>query len=265
MNIIIFGAAGSGKTAISLNILANTSKAGIKTVFASLDMHRNRLYEKAMYKATGLNREQLYAAFKEGREAELVAKLKEEFGNVYFFNKSSPTVQDIRDYIHECEEQSGEKIKLVMVDYFERVTSEFSDETQASKKVAGDLQDMVNDLGVALITLVQPNKFGISGGPDTPLYEYTKIKGSSFMFQSARIILSLWRPFYTPQTREYDRYMQMAVLKNDLGELTEFAFNWHGPTGTISELEDFQYEELDQLLDKKAREKDGSKNDDSGY
>ena len=41
MNLGIIGAAGSGKTALALKILENTSKAGVISVFASLDMHRN--------------------------------------------------------------------------------------------------------------------------------------------------------------------------------------------------------------------------------
>jgi hypothetical protein len=111
---------------------------------------------------------------------------------------------------------------------------------------------MVNDLDVALVNLVQPHKNALSGGPDSPIYDYTKIKGSSYVYQSMRIIMSLWRPFYNPKSFENDRYMQMAVLKNDLGELCEFAFNWNGPKGEISEMEDFQRQEFEQLLAAKA-------------
>lgn len=181
----------------------------------------------------------------------MLDKLKKEFGNVYFMNKSCPSVEDIRDYVVACQERTGEKIKFVMLDYFERVSSELGDDTAASKRVAGELQDMVNDLDLALVTLVQPNKNGIAGGPDQPIYDYTKIKGSSFVYQSARIILSLWRPFYHPKTFVDDKYMQMAVLKNDLGELAEFAFKWNGPKGEISEMDDYDQNEFKLLLDKK--------------
>jgi len=259
-NVGIIGAAGGGKSAIALNILNNTSKAGVKSVFASLDMHRNRMLEKVMYKLSGMKRQDLYKIFQDNKEAELVEKLKEEFGNVFFFNKSSPTVSDVRDYILDCQEKSGEKIKLVMLDYFERVSSDFSDDTQASKRVAGELQDLVNDLDIALITLVQPNKNTLSGGADVPIYDYTKIKGSSFVYQAFRIIMSLWRPFYNPKDFSNDKYMQMAVLKNDLGELSEFAFNWEGKTGNITEMDDYQYDELQRLL--KEKEEKNNKSDD---
>lgn len=250
-NVGVIGAAGSGKTAIALNILENTSKENVLSVFASLDMAKNRMYEKAMYKVTGMTREKLYEAFQNGKEQELVKKLDESFRNVMFFSKSSPTVQDIREYILDVQDLRGEKVKLVMLDYFERVTSDISDDTQASKRVAGELQDLVNDLDIALISLVQPNKNALYGGPDQPIYDYTKIKGSSYLYQSFRIIMSLWRPFYNPKDFSKDHFLQMAVLKNDLGELSEFGFNWNGKRGLITELDDHQYYELQNLLKEK--------------
>lgn len=261
----LVGSPGSGKTSIVLSILNNTSKAGIKSVFASLDMHRNRMYEKVMYHVSGYKREQLYEIFKNNEETELREKLKQEFGNVFFFNKSCPTVSDVRDYILDCEKESGEKIKLVVLDYFERVSSDFSDETQASKRVAGELQDLVNDLDVALITIVQPNKNALSGGVDSPIYDYTKIKGSSFLYQSFRQIVSLWRPGYSPKNFHNDKYLQMAVLKNDLGELGECAFNWHGPTGKITEMEPHQESEFEKFLQWKDNQKNPKKDDGNGW
>lgn len=262
-NLIFLGAPGSGKSSFALNVLNNTSKAGIISVFASLDMHPNRMFEKVMYKISGLKREQLYQVFKENKEGPLLEKLKAEFGNVYFFNKSSPSIEDIKGYILDVQEETGQKVKLLMLDYFERVTSDMNDDTAASKRVAGGLQDLVNDLDIALVNLVQPNKMAISGGPDSPIYDYTKIKGSSFVYQSARIIMSCWRPFYHPQDFKNDHYMQMAVLKNDLGELKEFAFNWNGPRGEISEMEDFQKDEFYRLL--KEKEANNSDDDEGGW
>lgn len=261
-NVGIIGAPGSGKSSIALNILNNTSKAGVKSVFASLDMHRNRMFEKVLYKISGKGREEIYDLFKQNKQGPLMAQLQAEFGNVFFFNKSCPTVSDVRDYIIACQEKSGEKIKLVMLDYFERVSSDIGDDTAASKRVAGELQDLVNDLDIALINLVQPHKNALSGGPDSPIYDYTKIKGSSYVYQSMRIIMSLWRPFYNPKTFTDDKYMQMAVLKNDLGELCEFAFNWHGPSGSISEMEQHQAAEFEMML--KAKENAGKGDSDRG-
>lgn len=248
-------------TAIALDILANTSKQGVTSVFASLDMYRTRIFEKINYRVSGgKSREEIYKMYQSGREKELTKKIDEEFGNVYFYDRSSPTVQNIRDYVLHVEQTSGEKVKLVLIDYFERVSSDMNDDTAASKRVSAELQDMMNDLNVCVIILYQPNKMSIGGGPDTPILNYTAIKGSSFVFQSLRNIISIWRPFQTPHTKDIDKYMSLAILKSDLGELDVFDFGWVGKTGKIYELEDHERQELRDLLKQKEAMKKEKEN-----
>jgi hypothetical protein len=247
-NIGIVAAAGAGKTALALKILRYNSEKGIPTVFASLDMHRNRLFEKVIYNVTGLSREDVYARFKAGKGKELTDLVKQHYGNVWFYDRSAATVEDIRNYTKQVEDISGQKIKMVMFDYFERISSDVSDDTASSKKVAGQIQDFVNDMDVAAISLVQPNKFSLGGGPDTEIKSYTAIKGSSFLYQSFRGIISLSRPFYTPETAELDKYMVINILKNDLGSQARFEMGWTGKTGEIYTLEDHQRTELKELM-----------------
>jgi len=247
-NIGVVAAAGAGKTALALKILRYNSEKGIPTVFASLDMHRNRLFEKVIYNITGLSREDVYAKFKEGKGKELTDLVKKHYGNVWFYDRSAATVEDVRNYVLQVEQTSGQKVKMVMFDYFERISSAVSDDTASSKIVAGQIQDLVNDLDVAAITLVQPNKFSLGGGPDTEIKSYTAIKGSSFLYQSFRGIISLSRPFYTPETKEIDKYMVINILKNDLGAQDRFEMGWVGKTGEIYTLEDHERTELKELM-----------------
>lgn len=264
MNLGVIGAASSGKTAMALKILENTSKAGVISVFASLDMRRNRLYEKLLYRLSGLSRIDLYTKIKNGQAGEIFQLVRDKYKNVYFYDRSCPSVDDIRAYTLAIEEQTGQKVKLVMVDYFERVNAERSDDTAASKEVAGKLQDLVNDLNVCLITLVQPNKFAISGGPDTPILNYSSIKGSSFLYQAFRSIISIWRPFFTPELKDNDKFLQMAILKNDLGELNMFNFGWDGKRGEIWGLGEEGEAELEKLIRIKEQKKSDSQKD-SGW
>lgn len=264
MNLGIVGAASSGKTALALEILKNTSKAGVVSVFASLDMHRNRLFEKLLYKTTGLSRKDLYESIKTGHIEEITKKIKEDYANVWFYDRSSPTVSNIREYIEEVEAETGKKVKLVMLDYFERVNSEKSEDTAASKDISGQLQDLVNDFNVAMVTLVQPNKMSLSGGPDKPIKNYTAIKGSSFLYQSFRSIISIWRPFFTPDDVNNDKYLQMAILKNDLGELGMFSFAWNGKKGEIREMTEEETGDMEYLMKQKADREANSKSE-SGW
>lgn len=265
MNLGIIGAASSGKTALALKILENTSNAGVVSVFASLDMRRNRLYEKLLYRLSGLNRSELYKRIQENNASDIFEKVRREYKNVFFYDRSCPSVDDIRRYISNIESNTGKKVKLVMVDYFERIGADRSDETAASKEVAGKLQDLVNDLNVCLITLVQPNKFSLAGGPDTPILNYTAIKGSSYLYQAFRSIISIWRPFFTPELKDKDKFMEMAILKNDLGELNTFQFEWEGKRGEIRSISEEAREQLETWLEQKNKKKEASDADRQGW
>jgi hypothetical protein len=256
-NFGFVGAPGVGKTAIALKILKYNSQQGMPVVFASLDMVKNRLFEKVIYNVSGLSREEVYNRYKEGKIDELVHLVKENYGNVWFYDKSAATVEDVKRYTMDVEQKTGQKVKLVMWDYFERLNCDVSDDTAASKKIAGQVQDFVNDMDVASIMLYQPNKMSLGSGPDTEIKSYTAIKGSSFVFQSLRGIVSLNRPFYTPETKDLDRYLICNIIKNDLGELDRLKYGWNGKTGDIYELEDHEKDELDQLLKMKKAKKEG--------
>jgi len=244
-------------TALALKILKYNSKKGIVSVFASLDMSRNRLFEKVVYNVTGMSRDDMYKAFREGKYQEIIDKVKEEYGNVWFYDKTAANMNDIKEFVKNVEQKTGEKVKLLMIDYFERVNSDVSDDTAASKKVANEIQDAIIDLDVLAITLYQPNKMSLGSGPDTEIKSYTAIKGSSFIYQAARGIIGLSRPFYTPKTKDLDKFMVMNILKNDLGELDRLELGWNGKTGEIFELEDHEKDELHGLMAIKDGEEDG--------
>jgi replicative DNA helicase len=253
MPVALLGAPGSGKTSAALNILENTSRLGIKSVFVSLDMSPVRLTEKIMYRSAKIGRDELYSQVKKSGITKYQDDVESRYKNVFFMTQTGATVDHMRDYIKRCEDQSGEKIKLVVVDYFERLGCDINEDTAASKFVANALQDLAINANVCLITLYQPNKNALAGGPDSPLLDYGKIKGSSMISQSNRIILSCWRPFYRPGFSQHDKYMEMAVLKNDLGELNRFVLGFDGATSSIRELEDFERAEFNDLLNDKLR------------
>jgi len=113
------------------------------------------------------------------------------------------------------------------------------------------------------ITLYQPNKMALGGGPDQPILNYAAIKGSSFVFQSVRQILSLWRPFFNPRDKDMDEFMEMAILKNDLGELGMYCYNWTGKTGSIEMMDIADKLKYDRYIsEKKQRERNIDEDDD---
>jgi KaiC/GvpD/RAD55 family RecA-like ATPase len=255
MGLAVVAAPGAGKTSFALETLEHNSILGIPTVFASLDMTRNRLFQKVVYKVTGMSKDDLYACFREGKYQDVIKQVQEKFGNVWFMDKSAASINDIKNFVKEVEAQNDIKIKMVMIDYFERVNTDVADDTAASKKVSNEIQDMIAELDVLCITLYQPAKHAYSGGPDAEIVSYAAIKGSSYIIQANRAIISLSRPFFTPKTKELDRFIVINILKNDLGELDHLELGWEGKRGRIFELEDSDRQELKELMKTKNGEK----------
>lgn len=251
MGLAIVAPPSVGKTSLALEILEYNSKAGMVTVFVSLDMTRNRLFQKIVHRVTGMDKDELYKAFREGKYQDILDKVQSHFGNVYFMDQSATNVAKIREFVKDVEQKTGEKVKMVMIDYFERINSGISDATAASMSVSNEIQDMTNDLNILTITLFQPAKHTYSGGPDVEITSYAAIKGSSHIIQANRAIISLSRPFFTPKTKDLDKYLVLNILKNDLGELDRLEFGWEGRRGRIYELEDIGRKELKELMDMK--------------
>lgn len=261
MGLAIVAPPSVGKTSLALEILEFNSRTGMVTVFVSLDMTRNRLFQKVVHRVTGLDKDQLFEAFRDGKQQEILDKVHKAFGNVWFMDKSATRVNDIREYVLEVEQKTGQKVRMVMTDYFERLNTDVSDATAASLRLSNEMQDLTNELNILNVTLYQPNKHSYTGGPDVEITSYAAIKGSSHIIQANRAIISLSRPFFTPKTKEQDKYLVINILKNDLGELDRLEFGWDGRRGQIYELEDAGREELKELMEKKAR---GDKADDKG-
>lgn len=256
-NVHLLGAASSGKSSILLEILRNTSANDICSVFFSLDMASTRIFEKILYTETGMKRDELYKLFKNNQEDELLKIINKKYKNVYFYDKSQPTVDEMRSYILKVEEETGKKVKLVCIDYFERIYSEEENETANSKRVAGKLQDLVNDMSICLITLVQPNK--ASGDASVPIYSYCNTKGSAFLYQSARVIMSIHREGFSPRSIDDDKFLTLNVLKNDLGEIGSYDLGWQGKRGTVHELNQIETESLQKLRSKLQSDKEDKK------
>jgi hypothetical protein len=158
MPVALLGAPSSGKSSMSLNILNNTSKAGISSVFFSMDMYGPLVFMKQIQKLEGLSPKQIHHIFKHEpkRASEIKEKLGQEYKNVRFSLKSGLTVADMRDIINEQQDATGEKVKLVLIDYLECISGPYSDPTANMAKIALELKDFATEMDVCGITLVQP-------------------------------------------------------------------------------------------------------------
>ena len=102
----------------------------------------------------------------------------------------------------------------------------------------------------------------MSSKPDEAPKTYNAAKGSSAIAQAVTSMMGCFRPGYNPEDTAMDKFFGIAILKNRMGPLGTCYFDWDGPTGRITQMEDIQRQELQQFLDWKAQ--NSSKDGDGG-
>ena len=229
------------------------SKKGAKCYFGSYDMNSNILFQKLLQRETGFTDDEIYSVY-ENKDTEQIKKfteiLKKHYSNVTFDFKVGSTIEGLKKSIARKENEIGEELKLVVVDYIELIMSDKSDATAASAEAAQGLREIANS-GKLVIVLLQPNK--MSTKLDEAPKSYTAAKGSSAIAQAVTSMMGVFRPGYSPEDPSMDKFYGIAILKNRMGPLGTVYFDWNGPRGKITELEDIQRQELQEFLEWKKQ------------
>lgn len=262
MLVGLLGAPSSGKSSFALNFLKHTSKNNEKSFFFSLDMPDNLIYARlvSMFHKERLGLKTILDKIKTGETddfKETFNKMHTEFNNVNFDTKSGTSVEDIRARLTQHQKITGEKIRLVVVDYLERVHGPYSDPTQNSGLIASQLADIARDFDTAVLLLLQPQK--MAGDPSDALLSMRKVKGSSRIEQDCRIIFTMWRPGFNPQDSSMDRFASVAVVKNNMGGVGQFDFKWDGAKGSFEKLSLSDQQLLSDVIKEKEEKKKADK------
>lgn len=254
----VLGVPGSGKSTLVMNLLANNSKKGEKSIFYSLDMGESLVALKQIQRVSTKTNDEVFKLVREEPVAfkTLAEKASKEFENVMFSFKFGITPDDIRNDIREYEEKTGEKVRLVVVDYLENVQSGYSDPTVGSGVVAQQLADIANEMGVLLVVLLQTQK---SVKPGEEIYTMRNIKGASVIEQCLSVALGIYREGQHIKYSDYDTTMGVNVLKNRYGSMSSTTIGWNGARSKVMEVTPDQLMELRTLRELKAEVEEESK------
>lgn len=238
MCVGILGSPSSGKTSLINNIIENMSKNGDHVIFYSLDMYETLVVGRYLQKYSGYDFKDILYKLESGENdpklLDAINIVKENYKNVHIDSRSGLTVEEIDQGILDYEAITGHKPRLVVVDYLEKVSSQYSDSTASSGYVARQLSDIAKKRDVCLLVLLQPQKN--VGDPSEPLLSMRKAKGSSVIEQDCRVMITLWRPGFYPKDQSDDNYISLAIVKNNMGSTKQFDLHWNGVTGDIREM-----------------------------
>jgi KaiC/GvpD/RAD55 family RecA-like ATPase len=256
MSVGLVASPGVGKTSLALQMLNYMSKSGHKCIFFSYDMFHALVFQKLVQKHFKMPPEEIFERFKSSDikfQEQVVAKIKEEYGNVEFCFKAGQNIDDIVNTIKHVEEKTGEKVKFIVVDYNELVLTEYSDPTQSSAFVAQKMREIANLYSLCTFSLFQPSKHG--GTPSDEILSYHAAKGSGAISQSVSVMLGMSRPGYHPRHPEDDKFTTITCLKNRMGSLFSVDLHWDGLSGSVRELSDNEREHLEDIRKRRIEEK----------
>lgn len=257
-HVVLAGCSGAGKTTLILNILNKLSKSNLNGVFGSMDMNSNLIYQKLAHKVSGLDDKQIYALY-QNKEKDKIAEINkliyDEYKNILFDFRAGMDVDDLRRNLLETKDKYGDKLKVVVLDFINRIRGPYTDETANLAYIAPRLSDLANETETMILSLAQTARN--KGGPDTPLLDSRVSKGSSAIEESATVVFGIWRPGYNQGAD--DKYMCISALKTRMGrEFTE-TLHFNGLTGEIRGLssdEQRQYEHYIDSKNEKAKDVD---------
>lgn len=248
---------GVGKTSLSLQILKHNSKNKIRSIFFSYDMFHAALLMRMIQEETGLPQNIIFEIWKSNdqRKKDIQKKLEDSYKYVDFCFKAGQSVDEMEETIDEVETKTGEKVKLIIVDYNELISSDKSDDTAASAQNAQRLRKLANEKSVCSITLLQPSK--VYSSPADEITNYNAAKGASSITQSMTLMLGCARPGFNPLDSSDDNYFSITCLKNRNGALFSIDLGWSGLRGAFSALTDEQRERLKQVRSARDEVKTG--------
>lgn len=261
MMVGILGAPSSGKTTIANNIVENLSVNANDVYYGSHDMYDNLLYARLLQKYCGYDIKIILDMIKNDRpNAKLrhaMDEVEKNYHNVAFDFQTGPTIEEIEHRLVEHEKTTGKKVKLMVVDYLEKIQTKFSDATASSAYAASKLSDIAKKHDLCLIVLLQPQK--MAGDPSAELNSMRNVKGSSVIEQDCRVVLSVSRPGFNTRDSSNDEYVTLNILKNNMGGLGSFDLHWSGISGKIRTLTHEEAMELKTLRELTKEEIEASK------
>jgi KaiC/GvpD/RAD55 family RecA-like ATPase len=255
---VINGANGSGKTSLATQIIDNLNRQKLYHAFFSADMADSSLFEKLGAKYTQYDQFTIEASFQKVTKndnpsqkdqdvvAEVCAKLKEALPYTVFDFTSSIESDYIEKTIRETETTMGIKIRLGIIDYAGRLSSEHDNAYMNATQNALDANTIAKRCDCHLVYISQVGR--VQGDHMKALKTSRVAKDSGAWEENATSVINVWRPMgFDPAI---DRYIHFFIGKNrGPGVSAEHVMWWDGKEGSFRELTDDEYEQYRRLCE----------------
>lgn len=215
--IIIAGRPGMGKTTLALDCARAASlKAGMTTLFFSLEMSKEEIMEKLISAENNIEGNRLKRGELDSSDWDNIHEFKKLMLNSNLIFDDSPKI-DLAHIRAVCERQRNkpEGLDVIFIDYLQLMGSDKKVESrqQEVSQISRSVKLLAKELGIPIIILSQLNRGSEKRSDMTPMPSDLRESGS--LEQDADIILLIHRPeYYDANDRPGQALLDIAKHRN---------------------------------------------------
>ncbi len=227
---------GVGKTSLALKIVANiagNAEAQQGVLFFSLEIDRIDLLKKLLAAESGVDFKALDTGMVDSVQMEAIAKKGDELKlwNLNLMDVSDLTVHALRSVVKRQMLENQGKLKLVVLDYLQLLSSNKSDASEYEKvsEISRILKVMAMNLKIPVLALSQMSRDsekGVSTQPREP--RLSDLRGSGSIEQDADAVIFMHRTDGGEGSKEDEvRKIKIIVAKNRFGQTGGSAMDFY--------------------------------------
>jgi replicative DNA helicase len=190
---MVLARAGVGKTAMVNHIIRANSIRTIPSLFASLEQLAEDIYERMAQSVTELPGRTIEDGFYSGDTGFIGSvgqAVAEGFAHAYICDKDALTIDQLKAYVKAAEVKSGQKIRLLCVDYLGRMRGTGKDQYEKVSEIAKGLKNVAKECHLAVIVVVQLNR---TAGKGTVEVEMDMARDSGQIEEAADYAIGMWK------------------------------------------------------------------------
>ena len=209
--VLLLAYSGVGKTTIGCHqLLCNPD---VQRVFFSLEMQARYITKRLAAMHTDTPDREIERALRAGQGSPAIAQLARDHRSLWLVDKPGMSLKEMGRCLSELEAETGEKTKLVLIDYMELIGGVASlDGMGQVDKVSRSLKNFANEHDVAVVVLHQLTK---GSSP----HERVSIQDARFGGNvAADYVMGAWKPGLDPtlsrdQSRALERDLWVNLVK----------------------------------------------------
>lgn len=188
---------GVGKTGLALSIARNVARSGAGVVYATLEIPREELLERAVADCARIPCDDLFAGRIDDADQSIITMALAELAKLPLVidDATAHSIATLRGLVRRAASKLGLRVQLLVVDYLQRVraatTQRNASDVDRITAASMGLLDLAKDLNVAVLAPAQFNRDYKNRSDKEP--QVSDLHGSSQIEKDARAILLLQR------------------------------------------------------------------------